>query len=71
MVKRTLTPFAHPFLAIPSLVPQVLIIKVKSATPLGVKGGTPGVVAFYGCTTKGLWLYDYKGCSCTIKRCCH
>ena len=19
---------------------------------------------------KGLWLYDYKGCSCTIKRCC-
>ena len=51
---------------IPSLVPQVLIIKVKSATPLGVKGETPGGVAFYGCTAKrymvvqlkGLWLYN-------------
>ena len=61
MVKRTLTPFAPPFLAIPSLVPQVLIIKVKSATPLGVKGGTPGVVAFYGCTTIRVVVVRLKG----------
>ncbi|MBV3388946.1 hypothetical protein, partial [Segatella copri] len=40
--------------------------KVKSATPLGVKGETPGGVAFYGCTAKrfmvvqlkGVWLYN-------------
>lgn len=55
---QTISP---PFLAIPSLVPQVLIIKVKSATPLGVKGGTPGGVAFYGCTTKGFIVVQLKG----------
>ena len=35
--------------------------KVKRATPLGVKGGTPGGVAFYGCTTKGFMVVQLKG----------
>ena len=34
---------------------------VKSATPLGVKGGTPGGVAFYGCTAKGFMVVQLKG----------
>uniref|UniRef100_UPI0040283484 hypothetical protein n=1 Tax=Prevotella sp. TaxID=59823 RepID=UPI0040283484 len=51
--------------------------KAKSATPLGVKGETPGGVAFYGCTAKrfmvvqlkGLWLYNYRVYGRTTKGC--
>ena len=38
-----------------------MLIFVGCATPLGVKGGTPGGVAFYGCTAKGVMVVQLKG----------
>jgi len=64
MVKRTLPPPSPPVpsdsIASPPS-PYYKGKKVKRATPLGVKGGTPGGVAFYGCTTKGFMVVQLKG----------
>ena len=64
MVKRTLTPFAPPVLSDSIASPPSPYHKGKKRNPARRQRRN----AWRGCV---LWLYDYKGCSCTIKRCCH